>query len=210
MTQNTPQRLGIFGGSFDPVHYAHLLLAESCREQCQLDQVWMLPAAAAPHKIQRQPSSARHRVEMLRLAIGGHQALSVSTLEIDRGGISYTYETLEIIHQQLPETELFFLMGADSLQDLPNWREPGRICELSIPVAVRRPDAPQPSFELLAPLVDADRLARFKESQVEMPLVDLASSDMRRRVAAGQSIRYRTPRSVERYIQSNGLYRGAS
>ena len=77
---------------------------------------------SAPHKLQRQPTSAQHRVEMLRLAVGGHSALHVSTLEIDRGGVSYTVETLEAIHQQFPETELFFLMGADSLEDLPNWR----------------------------------------------------------------------------------------
>ena len=124
MINKPPQRLGIFGGSFDPVHYAHLLLAESCREQCNLDEVWLLPAASAPHKLQRQPTSARHRVEMLRLAIGGHRALHVSTLEIDRGGISYTFETLEAIHQQSPETELFFLMGADSLEDLPHLAQP--------------------------------------------------------------------------------------
>ncbi len=139
------------------MHYAHLLLAESCREQCHLDEVWLLPAASAPHKLQRNRQCAKHRVEMLRLAVGGHRALQVSTLEIDRGGISYTFETLEAIHQQAPETELFFLMGADSLEDLPNWRQPERICELAVPVVVRRQwITDRPTWRLLRHLVDAE------------------------------------------------------
>ncbi len=207
MTKDPPQRLGIFGGSFDPVHYAHLLLAESCREQCRLDQVWLLPTASAPHKLQRSATGARHRIEMLRLALGGHDALHVNTLEIERGGISYTFETLESIHRQLPETKLFFLMGADSLEDLPRWREPRRICQLAVPVAVRRAGSPEPSYESLRHLVDVDRLKIFEESQVTMPIVELASTDLRQRVALGQSIRYRTPRAVEKYIETSGLYR---
>ncbi len=207
MTNRPPQRLGIFGGSFDPVHYAHLLLAEACREQCALDQVWLLPAAASPHKLERKTTSARHRVEMLRLAVGGHDALRVSTLEIDRGGVSYTFETLEMIHQQFPTTELFFLMGADSLEDLPRWRQPQRICELAVPVVVRRAGSPEPSYEAVRQFVDADRLKLFESCLVTMPIIELASTDLRQRVAAGHSIRYRTPRAVEKYIETNGLYR---
>ncbi len=207
MSNEPPNRLGIFGGSFDPVHYAHLLLAESCREQCSLDQVWLLPAASAPHKLARSATSARHRVEMLRLAIGGHETLRVNTLEVDRGGVSYTFETLESIHQQLPHTELFFLMGADSLEDLPHWREPQRICALAVPVAVRRSGSPEPSYEPLRDLVDADRLRAFKNNLVTMPIIELTSTDLRQRVAMGQSIRYRTPRAVEKYIETERLYR---
>ncbi len=207
MTLESVRRLGIYGGSFDPVHYGHLLLAESCREQCQLNQVWLLPAASAPHKLQRKGTSARHRVEMLRLAIGGHDALQVSTIEADRGGVSYTVDTLEAIHQQLPDAELFFLMGADSLEDLPHWREPARICQLAVPVVVRRPGSPTPSLSVLAELVDPQRLDYFQQCQVTMPLMDLASTDIRQRVADGRSIRYRTPRAVEKYIESHQLYR---
>lgn len=207
MTSDAPQRLGIFGGSFDPVHYAHLLLAESCREQCPLDEVWLLPAASAPHKLQRTPTSSRHRIQMLQLAIGGHPKLKVSTLEIERGGISYTYQTLEALHRQLPDTELFFLMGADSLVDLPTWREPQRVLELAVPVVVRRAGSADLSFDPLRELVDPDRLALFERSQVTMPIIELSSTDLRERTANGQSIRYRTPRAVEKYIESNGLYR---
>jgi len=207
MTNVSPRRLGIFGGTFDPVHYAHLLLAETCREQCQLDEVWLLPAALPPHKLQHKATTAQHRLEMLELAIGGHDHLRASRLEIDRGGISYTAETLNTIHLQFPQTELFLLMGADSLEDLPNWREPELICRLAIPVAVGRAGLPRPSLQRLRHLVDADRLALFERYQVSMPIIELASTDLRNRVANGQSIRYRTPRAVEMYIEAHGLYR---
>ncbi len=207
MTNQVPQRLGVFGGSFDPVHYGHLLLAESCREQCQLDQVWLLPAASAPHKLQRPITDARHRVEMLRLAVGGHPALHVSTREVDRGGISYTFETLEAIDQQFPDTQLYFLMGADSLEDLPHWRNPQRILQLAIPVVVQRPGAAPPDMSVLEHLVDPERLAQLERFAVTMPLVDFASSQLRQRVERGQSIRYRTPRAVEKYIETHQLYR---
>src|SRR5262245_39558001 len=135
-------RLGIYGGSFDPVHYGHLLLAESAREQSRLDQVWFLPAATPPHKQQRELVSPRQRVEMLELAILGQSPFLVSTLEIDRGGVSYTVDTLAAIHAQRPGDDIFLLIGADALADLPNWREPGRICSLATPAAVCRPDSP--------------------------------------------------------------------
>jgi len=198
-------RLGIFGGSFDPIHYGHLLLAETCREQCCLDQVIFMPAAAPPHK-KRAMTSADARVEMLELALGGHPAMRVSTLEVERGGVSYTAETLTGLRQDHPDAALFFLMGADSLADLPTWREPERICELAVPLVVRRAGAPEPDFGKLARLVDPQRLGEIRESQATMPVIELSSTDIRQRVSAGKSIRYRTPRAVEMYIQSNGLY----
>lgn len=136
-------RLGIYGGTFDPIHYGHLLLAECCREQCQLDQVWFMPAEVPPHK-QAQPLTAgRQRVEMLQLAIGGHEAFAVSRLELERGGVSFTVDTLAQLHQEDPTRELFLLLGADSLLDLPNWREPERICSLATLVVVGRPGRPR-------------------------------------------------------------------
>jgi nicotinate-nucleotide adenylyltransferase len=200
-------RLGLFGGTFDPVHYGHLLLAESCREQCRLDEVWFLPAATPPHKQSRQLAPEAARVDMLGLAVGGHEAFRVHTLEIDRGGVSYTVDTLAQLHAAEPERELFFLMGADSLVDLPTWREPARICDLSIPVVVHRAGLPRPDFSVLATLVRRERLVQIERHAVEMPLIGLSSSDIRGRVAAGKSIRYQTPRAVEKYIETHGLYR---
>jgi nicotinate-nucleotide adenylyltransferase len=198
-------RLGIYGGSFDPVHYGHLLLAECCREQLQLDRVWFLPAAVPPHK-QREISAAKHRVEMLRLALGGHESLEVSTLEIDRGGVSYTVDTLAAITAERPGTTLFLLMGADSLHDLRNWRQPERICELAIPAVVHRVDSPIPDVAVLSGYVPTERLEQIRRSQVEMPLIGLSSTDLRDRAATGRSLRFRTPRAVEKYIETNRLY----
>jgi nicotinate-nucleotide adenylyltransferase len=199
-------RLGLYGGSFDPVHYGHLLLAECCRETLRLDEVWLIPAAVPPHKQARELAPARHRLEMLELALGGHEQLRASKLEIDRGGVSYTVDTLAQVQLLHPAATLFLLMGADSLRDLPTWREPKRICALSLPAVVRRGGAPEPDFSVLAPLVSTERLATIRSAQVQMPLIELSSTDLRRRAAEGQSLRFRTPRAVEMYIETHGLY----
>jgi nicotinate-nucleotide adenylyltransferase len=200
-------RLGIYGGSFDPVHFGHLLVAENCREQQRLDEVWFIPAATSPHKRQRAPAEARHRVEMLHLAVGGHEPFQVSTIEIDRGGISYSVETLQQLHADDPAREMFLLLGADALADLPTWKDPGRICELALPLVVSRAYAPEPDFAPLVEFMSRERIAAAQAAQVKMPPIGIASSDIRRRIAAGKSIRFRTPRAVERYIETHGLYR---
>jgi nicotinate-nucleotide adenylyltransferase len=200
-------RLGLFGGTFDPVHYGHLLLAECCREQLALDQVWFMPAAVPPHKRDAALTDGMKRVDMLRLATGGQAAFVVSTMELDRGGISYTVDTLQAIHGQMPRSELFLLIGSDSLADLPSWRQPERICELAMPVVVRRAGGPPADFSALASFVSADRLSTIRDLAVEMPLVEFSASDIRRRTAVGSSIRYRTPRAVEQYIAAERLYR---
>src|SRR6478736_2747786 len=159
-------RLGLYGGSFDPVHYGHLLLAECARETLALDEVWLLPAAVPPHKQTRELAPAKHRLAMLDLALGGHEQIKSSRLEIDRGGVSYTVDTLTNIREQQPGATLFFLMGADSLHDLPTWREPARICDLATIAVVRRGGAPEPDFSVLAPLITGDRLAAIRAAQV--------------------------------------------
>jgi nicotinate-nucleotide adenylyltransferase len=209
-----PMRLGIYGGTFDPVHYGHLLLAESCREQRALDAVWFLPAAVPPHKRQRELAPAEQRVEMLELAIAGHSAFSVCRLEVDRGGVCYTVDTLAELKQHDPNRELFFLMGADSLRDLPTWKEPARLCELAQLVIVQRslvggdPDASQIDLSALEGILSAKARERIQANLVNMPRIDLSSSDIRASVAAGRSIRYQTPRAAEKYIETHGLYRG--
>jgi nicotinate-nucleotide adenylyltransferase len=199
-------RRGIYGGSFDPVHYGHLLLAECCRESCQLDQVWFIPAALAPHKRQTPPTAAARRVEMLRLAIAGHPAFQVSLLELERGGVSYTVDTLEQIHEQEPAVELYLLLGADSLRDFPSWRAVRRVCELARIVVVRRGADPAPDWTPLRRFLGDDSATILHPHDVEMPQVDFSSSAIRAAVAQGQSIRYRTPRAVEKYIETHQLY----
>ncbi len=200
-------RLGLFGGSFDPVHLGHLLLAECCREQCRLDQVWFLPADVPPHKRDRRRTPGPARVEMLELAVGGHEGFAVSSYEIDRGGVSYTVDTLRHFREEDPEGELFFLMGADMLDDLPNWRQADVVLQLATPLVVRRPGAAEVDFDHLHRIASLQRIDQIRRHVVEMPLVELTSTDIRRRVATGQSVRYRTTRAVEKYIETHGLYR---
>ena len=201
-------RIGIYGGSFDPVHYGHLLLAETCREAGRLDQVWFVPTALAPHKQGSEPTLAQQRVDMLGLAIAGHEHFEISEIEIDRGGVSYTVDTLRHLHEDDSTRELFLLIGADSLVDLPTWRAPDEICRLATPLVVARPGAAQPDFTPLAEFVSPDRAEAMRQSVIEMPQIEISSTNLRHRVATGQSIRYQTPRAVEKYIEANGLYRG--
>jgi len=200
-------RLGLFGGTFDPVHFGHLLLAEQCREQCELDEVWFLPAGAPPHKQNADISAGRIRAEMLELAIAGHQSFAMNCMELDRAGTTFTVETLQQLHDENPSRELFFIVGADSLADLPTWREPQQIARLATIVAVNRgidSTAENAQLDTVREVLGesvADRIGFVK-----MPGIGLSATDIRQRVREGRSIRYMTPRSVEQYIVEHRLY----
>lgn len=195
-------KLGIYGGSFDPIHWGHLMLAECCRESLELDQVWFIPAHQPPHKQDRKLSSPEHRQQMLLLATAGNPAFHVSNVELERPGTSYTVDTIEQIHLDQPTAELFLLMGADTLRDLPNWRTPARICELAQAVVVHRGGQAQLDPEPVV-LPSGDTVV---PRHVQMPLIELSSTEVRERVRTGRSIRYRTTAAVEQYIRQHGLY----
>jgi nicotinate-nucleotide adenylyltransferase len=194
-------RLGLFGGTFDPIHLGHLILAEQCRESCGLDRLWFVVAGAPPHK-PGDRTGVTHRLEMVRIAIAGHPAFVVSDIEATRPGPHYSVETLEAVRRDRPEDDLFFLIGADSLAELPTWREPERIARLATIVVVNRPGIAQ---------VDPAGLPHFGAGShallcVTIPPVGIASTDLRRRLSEGKSIRYMVPRGVEAYIDAQGLY----
>ena len=199
-------RLGLFGGSFDPVHKGHLALADACAEQAALDAVWFVPAARQPLKPQGPRASDDQRLEMLRLALADRPRFEASALEIERGGVSYTVDTLAEVRAQLPEAELFFLMGADSLAEFPTWIRPVEICELATPLVVRRAGSPEPDFDVLAPVVSAERLKVIRESQVEMPATPISSSRIRERIAANGAWQEMVPSAVAEYIAEQRLY----
>lgn len=200
-------RIGIFGGTFDPVHLGHLILAEQCREQAALDQVWFVPAARPPHKLDRPLTRFDQRAEMLALAIAGQPAFRVSDVEKERPGPSYTADTLEALCRQHPGDEFFLLIGSDTVADLPTWHEPWRIVgHAGLVVAARPGHAVLSPAEVRSALrLAADEALRYQA--VQTPLIDIASRDLRCRVAEGRSIRYLVPRAVECYIQDKGLYR---
>jgi nicotinate-nucleotide adenylyltransferase len=190
--------IGIFGGTFDPVHTAHLLLAESAREELALDALIFMPANIPPHKIDgRAITPADCRVEMLRIAIADNPCFSLSTYEIDCRGVSYTVETLKWLRAERPGAELTLLIGGDAARDFGTWRQPEEIARLARLAVWERPGIPLPPEVL--PGVGYHTLSA--------PLVEISSTDIRERVARGRSIRYRTPRPVIDYINQHGLYR---
>lgn len=199
-------RLGIFGGTFDPIHNGHLLLAETFREELRLDEVRFVPAAVPPHKQGDEITDGDKRVEMLKLSVASHPSFRVDKSELSRGGVSYTVDSLRRLREELPDAEIFFLMGGDSLEEFLTWKEPGEILKLAIPAVARRgSDAPL-DWSHLTDIATAERLAVIQQSQFVTPLVEISSTDIRRRRAAGRSIRYRLPRAVEEYVLAQRLY----
>jgi len=197
--------LGIFGGSFDPVHNGHLALARACQDQASLDAIWFMPTAVQPLKQQGPHATDAQRAEMLRLAIGGEPSWTMCTLEIDRGGPSFTVDTLRQLHDELPDASLFFLFGSDALRDVERWKEPSEIFRLATPLVVHRAGEPPPDLESLAAFCDADKQPR----RIEMPAVDISSTEIRRRVAAGEPIDDMAPSAVTDYIAQHRIYRSA-
>lgn len=193
-------RLGIYGGTFDPVHYGHLLAAEQCREQCALDEVWFVPAAVPPHKRDEAITPGKQRAEMLELAVAGMPQFRVIRMELERSGPSYTVDTLAELKQDDRLRELFLILGADSVTDFPTWRAPRRIAELATLVVVNRGRTP-PDLNCLSEVKGA-----LEPIVVSMPAIDLSATDIRRRVCERESIRFMTPRAVEVYIQEHRLY----
>ncbi|WP_235935171.1 nicotinate (nicotinamide) nucleotide adenylyltransferase [Candidatus Laterigemmans baculatus] len=201
-------RIGIFGGSFDPIHVGHLILADTCREQLELDRVLLVPTATSPLKLSGPRASDAARSEMVRLAIAGTETLELETLEIERGGVSYTIETVAALEQRWPGDELVLLMGADAIATLELWHQPAELLRRVPLGVVLRGGEPAPDFARAAELLDEPERAGFSPRLVPMPEIRLSSTELRQRIAAGRSIRFRTPRAVEEYIAANGLYRG--
>ncbi|MEO1498200.1 MAG: nicotinate-nucleotide adenylyltransferase [Planctomycetota bacterium] len=199
-------RLGVFGGSFDPVHNGHLGLARRAIEHARLDAVWFVPAATQPHKPRGPVASNEDRLAMLRLALADEPRMEASSIEIDRGGVSYTVDTLREIAAQRPADELFFLMGADTLRDLPLWREPREVLALATPLVISRDGDPAPDFDTLASLSTAERLVAMRTMHVRSPPMAVSSSELRERTARGDAVADAISPHVEQWIRQRGLY----
>jgi nicotinate-nucleotide adenylyltransferase len=200
-------RVGIYGGTFDPVHNGHLILAEQSREQGRLDEVWFVPTAHPPHK--REPDLTRfeQRVEMLALAIAGNSAFRIDELERERPGPSYTADTLAELRRRHPSHEFFLLIGSDALVDLPRWHQPLRVVQQAGLLVMARPGAAVLSAQEIRNRLHVDDDFPLRLETVQTPLVAISSSDLRRRAAAARSLRYFLPRAVECYIHEKRLYR---
>jgi nicotinate-nucleotide adenylyltransferase len=194
--------LGILGGTFNPPHVGHLVMVQEALSQLGLDRVVLMPVAQSPHKEALEDPGADVRLELCRLATAGDDRLEVSDLEIERGGASYTVDTLRALHDRVPEHALTFIVGGDMAYSLPSWREPEAILELARLAVAERLDLRREEIaERLGPLHSGDRVAFF-----DMPRIDISSSAIRERVAAGRPIRYLVPDAVAEAIRDRRLY----
>ena len=195
-------RLGVLGGTFDPAHTGHLVLAEQAREQLRLDRVLWVPAGDPWRKAGEPVSAAEDRLAMVQLAIDGNDAFEVSTTELDRPGPTYTLDTLRQLHGEYAAEELVFLMGLDALWDLPNWHRPAELVRLALLGVARRGDEQPRLAELERQLPGLEERVRW----VKMPRLDISGTELRRRAAEGQSLRYLVPPAVADYIDEHHLY----
>jgi len=197
-------RVGILGGTFDPVHMGHLIIAEQARVQLDLDKVIFMPAGKPWMKSDRHVSAAEHRVAMLRFALNDNPAFEISTIEIDRQGASYTVDTLEVLHDMLGrDVKMYLLIGWDAVNSLPSWREPDKIMKLAVIVSIARPGYDRPDIDLLE--IHLPGIGNRIVS-LDHPLIEISSTDIKSRVMQNKSIRYLVPNSVERYIYDSAIY----
>ena len=196
-------RVGLLGGTFNPPHLGHLVCAQEAWLQLGLDRVVLIPVYAPPHKEAERDPGVEHRVELCRRAVAGDPRLSVSRVEADVPGRSFTVDTLRRLHESSPDDELTFIMGGDMAHALPTWHEPEAVLALAtLGVAEREGVGRTDITEHLTGLAGADRIRFF-----DMPRLDISSSAIRRRVAEGRPIRYLVPEAVADYIESARLYR---
>lgn len=199
----TCQRIGVLGGTFDPIHIGHLILAEEARDLLGLEIVYFVPAGDPPHKRDHRLASPEDRVAMIELAIAGNERFRVSRVDVDRPGPHYTIDMVQIIQSQLPPgCELYFLMGFDSLVELPTWHEPARLIAACHLVALTRHDIDLDWEKLEAALPGI----RQRVTILDMPELEIASHQLQQRIREGRSIRYLVSDSVATYIRKKDLY----
>ena len=192
------RKIGLLGGTFDPIHYGHLLAAEAARDAQGLDEVWFIPTLVPPHKPQPGTDGTRRR-EMLEAAVSGNPAFRVEDIELLKEGTSYTIETVTELRRKHPEARFHWIVGSDMIRDLPNWRRAEELAASVVFIGLERPD--QPSDDASLPEFIRARLTR-----AAMPPLGISSTDIRRRIGEGRSVRYMLPDAVIDYIQRNGLY----
>lgn len=195
--------IGVLGGTFDPPHLGHLILAELARESLNLQRVLWVPAADPPHKSTEQVTHVSHRLSMVRLAIEDNTKFEVSLVDIQRPGPHYSVDMLAILAGENALVDMCFLIGGDSLNDLPTWHQPEKLLQHARLGVFRRTDSTPDTVVLEQHIPGLAEKIDF----IETPLIEIASSDIRRKIQQGRSIRYQVPLAVEEYIYGNNLYR---
>jgi nicotinate-nucleotide adenylyltransferase len=198
-------RVGILGGAFNPPHTGHLVCAQEALAQLELDKVLFVPVGQAPHRELAGDPGAEERLEMVELATADDERFEVSRVEVDREGPSYTADTLRALHEAAPDDELFLVLGGDQAAALASWHEPEQVLALATVAVLERLSWSRQAIGIKLSRLEGGRAIRY----LEMPIIQISSSAVRRRAAAGRPIRYLVPDKVAAYIEANGLY-GAS
>ncbi len=196
------KRIGIFGGTFNPPHLGHLILAETALEEINLDRVFFVPAASPPHKTNKPLASATHRMAMVQLATMNNQRFVVSSVDMDRPGPHYTNDMIEIFKGHYPNAEFYFLMGSDSLRDLLSWKDPDVLIELTKLAVMQRPSIYPDLSALTRELPGLLEQVYF----LDAPEIEISSTEIVRMLKSQKSVRYRVPASVLRYLKEHKLY----
>lgn len=204
MQKKDSQKIGLMGGTFNPVHFAHLILAEQAREQFELDEVWFLPSGHPPHKPNQVIVSDEHRLNMLNLAIKSNRFFKIETLELVRNGVTYTADTMRELKKRCPDNEFYFIIGGDSLENLATWYQPETILTLSHVVAAVRDDMSM--GELTDKLNQLNQRFKSDIRAFSIPNMSISSKSIRRNRKEGNSIRYLLPEEVCDYICRQELY----
>lgn len=200
-------RIILFGGTFDPIHLGHVQAAETARRYLDAERVIFIPARRSPCKPKPPSASEEDRLRMIHLAIEGHEGFEVSDCEFRRPAPSYTVETVQEFRERLgPEADLFWLLGADAVKDLPRWYQIDRLMELCRIAVMYRAGYPKPDFSLCRPSFTAEQIRSLEENVVPVPLADISSSEIRRRLACGQDVSGMVPAPVAEYIRRRRLY----
>ncbi len=202
------ERIGLYGGSFDPIHFGHLIAARAIGEQLDLARIILIPSGQPPHKALGQVSDGTHRVAMTRLAVEGDPFFEVSDIEMHRAGPSYTLDTIASFREQLgDEATLFWIIGADSLPELPTWYRVADLVRAATIVTAVRPGWEPPETGVLAPAVGEAPAKALLSNCYPTPPIGISATDIRARIAAGRSARYLLPQPVVSYIDAHALYR---
>lgn len=184
--------VGIYGGTFNPPHIAHLVAAQQVLDQLGLDEIWFLPNNIPPHVDKKETISAMDRIEMVRLAIEDNSKFKLDLTDINRGGISYTFETMKMLTEANPTTDFYFIIGGDMVEYLPKWKKIDELINMVKFVGVCRPGY--------------EKVSKYPVIWVNSPELEISSTDIRKKVMNKQTIKYLVPKKVEEYIQKEGLY----
>lgn len=204
-----PTRIGLYGGSFDPIHFGHLISARSIAEQLDLERIVLIPSARPPHKQGVTMTSAEHRLAMARTAVEGDPLFEVSDVELHREGPSYTYDTVgQFLNVYGEDAMLCWIIGGDTLPELPSWYRVAELVQRVRIVTATRPGWTPPDPAILTPAVGSEAARSLLADSLTTPEIDISATDIRQRVRDGRSIRYMVPESSRSYIARHGLYKG--